>query len=160
GLGLSICHRIVTDLGGEISFESRGTGTTFRVTLPPGRKVAAALTPSRTRTGGTRRKVLVVDDERTITSARARVLSDHEARTENASPVVVKLIASGERYDAIVCDFAMPVMSGRELYEHLLDVAPDQARRMIVMTGAISSEAEAFFTDAGLVHVTKPFDLD
>ncbi|AKU93647.1 Signal transduction histidine kinase [Labilithrix luteola] len=35
GLGLSICHHIVTSLNGEISVESReGVGTTFRVTLP------------------------------------------------------------------------------------------------------------------------------
>lgn len=35
GLGLSICHHIVTGLNGEISVESReGVGTTFRVTLP------------------------------------------------------------------------------------------------------------------------------
>jgi signal transduction histidine kinase len=36
GLGLSICHSVVTGSGGEIDFESEsGRGTTFRVTLPP-----------------------------------------------------------------------------------------------------------------------------
>lgn len=35
GLGLPICHHIVTTLGGEISLVSReGEGTTFRVVLP------------------------------------------------------------------------------------------------------------------------------
>jgi PAS domain S-box-containing protein len=35
GIGLSICHQIISDHGGEISVEStRGTGTVFRVTLP------------------------------------------------------------------------------------------------------------------------------
>lgn len=36
GLGLSLCHAIVTRLGGEITVESEeGRGTTFRVALPP-----------------------------------------------------------------------------------------------------------------------------
>ncbi|HEX8436522.1 sensor histidine kinase [Archangium sp.] len=35
GLGLSVCHSIVTALGGDISVESQvGRGTTFRVSLP------------------------------------------------------------------------------------------------------------------------------
>jgi PAS domain S-box-containing protein len=38
GLGLSVCHGIVTELGGEISAESElGKGALFRVVLPPGR---------------------------------------------------------------------------------------------------------------------------
>ncbi|HEX4515292.1 MAG TPA: ATP-binding protein [Polyangiaceae bacterium] len=35
GLGLAICHRIVGELGGELSFESSPGATTFRVALPP-----------------------------------------------------------------------------------------------------------------------------
>jgi signal transduction histidine kinase len=35
GLGLSICHRILTDIGGSIEVDSKlGAGTTFRITLP------------------------------------------------------------------------------------------------------------------------------
>jgi signal transduction histidine kinase len=35
GLGLSVCHRIITALGGEIRVESEpGRGTSFLITLP------------------------------------------------------------------------------------------------------------------------------
>jgi two-component system, NtrC family, sensor kinase len=35
GLGLSVCHSIVTSLGGELSVSSEvGRGTTFRIVLP------------------------------------------------------------------------------------------------------------------------------
>jgi signal transduction histidine kinase len=43
GLGLSICHGIITAHGGKISVESTpGQGTTFRVSLPRARKAGAA----------------------------------------------------------------------------------------------------------------------
>ena len=35
GLGLALCHRIVTEHGGTITYEPRaGGGSSFRVTLP------------------------------------------------------------------------------------------------------------------------------
>ena len=34
GLGLAICHEIMTRLGGEITYASQASGTTFRVLLP------------------------------------------------------------------------------------------------------------------------------
>jgi PAS domain S-box-containing protein len=37
GLGLAMCHRIVTELGGEIAFESVAGSTTFRLLLPTAR---------------------------------------------------------------------------------------------------------------------------
>ena len=45
GLCLSICHRIVTDLGGRITVDSElGRGSMFRVVLPPaGRRRAFGL---------------------------------------------------------------------------------------------------------------------
>jgi signal transduction histidine kinase len=42
GLGLSIVHRIVTDHGGTIGFESRPGATVFRVSLPMGAQPAPA----------------------------------------------------------------------------------------------------------------------
>ncbi|MBC7543359.1 MAG: PAS domain S-box protein [Candidatus Sericytochromatia bacterium] len=46
GLGLALCHAIVTDLGGQISVEStQGLGTTFRVMLPAARPGAPGVTP-------------------------------------------------------------------------------------------------------------------
>ena len=70
GLGLTICHRIITQHGGAITVQSKpGAGTTFHVYLPaspelpaPAEKPAAA--PARAPTpGAIARRVLVMDDE-------------------------------------------------------------------------------------------------
>ncbi len=70
GLGLTICHRIITQHGGAITVQSKpGAGTTFQVYLPaspelpaPAEKPAAA--PARAPTpGAIARRVLVMDDE-------------------------------------------------------------------------------------------------
>jgi signal transduction histidine kinase len=57
GLGLSICHGVVTSLGGTLTFESEvGKGTTFRVELPTATVgTAGAIAP------GSRRDGLVSD---------------------------------------------------------------------------------------------------
>ncbi len=48
GLGLAIVHRIVTDYGGQIDVRARPVrGTTFRVTFPAARPVAAPAPPQR-----------------------------------------------------------------------------------------------------------------
>lgn len=47
----------------------------------------------------------------------------------------LRLIEGGERYDVILCDLMMPVMTGMELHDALSRFAPDQANAMVFMTG-------------------------
>ncbi len=66
GLGLFICHRIVSDLGGTIEVESsRGSGSVFRVVLPASSQPADRIEVVIERpTNFTRRgRILVVDDD-------------------------------------------------------------------------------------------------
>jgi PAS domain S-box-containing protein len=163
GLGLSICHRIITGLGGDIEFTSVvGRGTEFRVTLPAdaearpsdsGQLPAAAVARRRGR-------VLVVDDEPAITSALVKTLGDRDdvAGVSSASEALAR-IAGGARFDVILCDLMMPQMTGMELHAELTRIAPDQARRLVAMTGgAFSPEAREFLA-GGRLAIEKPFDL-
>ncbi len=163
GLGLSICRGIVVGLGGEIAAERRaGGGTTFRVALPAAPPGAAeeprpAVTPA---AGGRRGRILVVDDEPNVAAAIRRVLlSEHAVEVRTRADEALEAIARGERFDAILCDLMMPHMTGMELHAALERIVPEQARRMVMLTGgAFTPAAREFLARVSLPRCDKPFE--
>lgn len=164
GLGLSICHRIITDLGGTITVNSEvGKGTVFRVSLP-----AARVEPSIHETPETpnviaakrRGKVLVIDDEPVIIKSVKRVLSsEHDVITTTSAEEALKRIQEGERFDVILCDLMMPHMTGMDLYAALFQHVVDQAQRVIFLTGgAFTPRARSFLDETPNQRLEKPFD--
>jgi signal transduction histidine kinase len=164
GLGLSICLGIVTALGGEITVRSvPGVGSTFRVVIP-----RAAKSPSQTRlvaakaeTAHPRHRVLVVDDEPMIGASLGKALAEScETTALTDAAQALALVASGLRFDAILCDISMPRMTGMAFYEQLRAVAADQAGRVIFMTGgAFTPSAQQFLERVPTVCIEKPLDL-
>jgi PAS domain S-box-containing protein len=161
GLGLYICHDIITALGGEIEVESgRGKGSLFRVVLPaPARPqprglpatVAAGLSP--------RGRVLVVDDEPMIAATLTRVLSMHEVIAVRTARDALARITAGESFDVILCDLVMPEMNGMALHAELAERAPEAARRMVFLTGDVcTQQARAFAGSVPNPLIEKPFD--
>jgi PAS domain S-box-containing protein len=165
GLGLSICHRIVTGFGGEITAESQvGKGTAFRVLLLPAKSVVAeAPRPSSVpvRKAGRRGRILVVDDEPMIVKIVKRTLSaEHDVVALDRAPDALGRIEQGERYDVILCDLIMPVMTGMEFYESLGVVAPDQVSKVVFLTGgAFTLRAREFLDKVPNIRLEKPFEL-
>jgi len=166
GLGLSICHRLVSAVGGEITLDSElGKGTTFHVALPA--SLAAAEAPSPTpatplpRPPPRRARVLIVDDESAILNVVMRgVGSGHDFVETRYATEALARIQRGERFDVILCDLMMPVMTGMDLYDQLVVVARDQAERMVFMTGgAFTAKARAFLDKVPNERVEKPFEL-
>jgi PAS domain S-box-containing protein len=164
GLGLSISHRIVSDLGGKIHVESRvGVGTTFFVLLPPAAgEVAQSAPPVAVQPTMRPGRVLVIDDDRVILVAISRALARyHDVVALADAREALEMIGAGERFDAIVCDLMMPLMTGMAFHSELQRGYPEMARRTIFLTGgAFSSMAREFLAKVPNRRIEKPCHVD
>jgi CheY-like chemotaxis protein len=170
GLGLTICHGIVTSLGGTLSFESEvGKGSTFRVELPAAVRTMGANAiahvsadspaPSKPAARG---RILVVDDEPIVCFSLERLLStEGEVVALTSASQALALIRAGERFDVILCDLMMPEMDAPVLFEEVRRVAPAQAERMVFVTGgAFTVRAREFLESVPNPRLSKPFDVE
>ena len=137
GLGLSVVHGIVTSHHGAISFESdAGKGTKFFVYLPrvESGPVEQAAVDKPTPTGA--EHILFVDDEEAIVQFGQRALErlGYRVTTRTSSVEALDLFrAQPDRYDVVLCDVTMPIMSGIDLGIELMAIRSDVP--VILMTG-------------------------
>jgi CheY-like chemotaxis protein len=178
GLGLSISREIIERAGGSISLESPAIetadgarGSRFVIRLPAadeallGRavepKVASSPAAAAARVAGSRRRILVVDDEPALARELAVQIGDgpdgHEVVAVcSGEQALAKLVAT--RFDVVLCDLKMPGMSGEDLYHHVRRQDPEQARRFVFMSGiAFVPEVDHFVAVAGRKVLHKPF---
>lgn len=162
GLGLSICHNIVTDLGGEIGVvKQEERGATFRVALPAASAVRsqAAISVPPSRRSAERARVLVVDDQLAIGVLLRRVLRGHDVEAVSSARQALGLLDSGQRFDVILSDLMMPEMSGMGFYEELRRRFPQDAERVVFMSGgAFTPTAKQFLEQVPNQRLEKPFD--
>jgi PAS domain S-box-containing protein len=164
GLGLSICHGIVEDLGGSIEVESLvGKGTTFRVRLAASERAsasAAVRTPRRADGPLRRGRLVIIDDDPRVARSLALVLRDDHDVEESVEPrAIAERIVAGERFDVIFCDLMMPGMTGMDFYAVIAGSVPEQAQRIVFVTGgAFTPAARAFVDHVENSVLEKPYD--
>jgi PAS domain S-box-containing protein len=162
GLGLSVCHGIVSALGGEIFVESTlGQGTTVRIELPIA-EGSALIRGDRPVERGRHGRVLVVDDELLLLEAVRRVLEDeHDVVTASSGEDALARLADGQPFDLIICDLMMPGMSGHELFARIKEISAGLASRVVFLTGgAVTPGANKVLEEAPNGFIQKPFDLE
>jgi signal transduction histidine kinase/ligand-binding sensor domain-containing protein/ActR/RegA family two-component response regulator len=109
---------------------------------------------------GSRPRVLVVDDDVSVANVLARLLrGECEVTVLSNGEDVVRLVTAGERFDVILTDVMMPVMSGLELRDQLAEIAPSQARRIAFITGGVfSAETSERLELLAVPTLAKPVD--
>ena len=159
GLGLSLVHGIVTDLGGGIDVENRpGAGAVFTVYVPrQGSVESSAKIEEPLRPGGGE-TIMLVDDETALVSLGEEMMAElgYEAVGFSSSTTALESFRRApDRFDAVLSDEAMPGMTGSELAEQIHRIRPDIP--IVLMTGFTSAALTARARDAGVVEVlAKP----
>ncbi len=162
GLGLSVCHGIITGLGGELSaFSEPGQGATFRVELPVAGLDLEAPTAVPRAPGGkplVRRRVLIIDDEVQLLGALQRLLrGDFDVETESRAASALARLQRGETFDHILCDLQMPEMTGMDLFEALTRDGHPAATQIVFLTGAaVTERARRFIATTDRPVLAKP----
>ncbi|MCG8421001.1 MAG: PAS domain S-box protein [Proteobacteria bacterium] len=166
GLGLPICHTIVTAMGGTIDIDSSpGEGTSVRLLLPAmSHRVtdhcdaAAGLHQGESLYAWQRSLwVLVVDDDRHVRDAIRRQLLGHTVSEASNGQAALSLL-SEYTYDAVLCDLMMPDLSGVDVYKTLLEISPVMAGRFIIMSGGASiPQSRDFLAQTPVPRLDKPF---
>ena len=90
------------------------------------------------------------------------VLSDEFTVTATTNPEqALAGIVAGESFDVILCDVMMPVINGVELRNRIDRIAPDQAARIVFVTGGIViPEVRALLERVPNAWLEKPIDLE
>jgi CheY-like chemotaxis protein len=108
------------------------------------------------------KRILIVDDERSITELIRRALQLHRFVVETSldGEQAITMIESGH-YDLIVADLKMPGVGGVEIFQHFSRHSPEIARRIVFLSGdLVSPHALSFLRDAQSLHLTKPCTIE
>ncbi|GGD59762.1 hypothetical protein GCM10010911_17010 [Paenibacillus nasutitermitis] len=186
GLGLSICRKLVEMHGGVLSVRSQpdeGTVFTFTLKLIPGRDIgefaapltaaaemaasdyAGAATTMKTpsekpapHSSPDRIRLLAVDDDPVNLNVLRTIFTDeiYEVSTAISGKEALKLLEQG-RWDLIISDVIMPLMSGYELTARIRERYSLAELPVLLLTASSREEdIEAGFRAGANDYVTKP----
>jgi signal transduction histidine kinase/ActR/RegA family two-component response regulator len=160
GLGLSLVHGIVTDLGGGIDVESKvGEGANFTVFLPWRSMVQAPeAVAEESVAAGEGETVLLVDDEEALVRLGEEMIAGlgYEPVGFTSSTAALEAFrAAPGRFDAVLSDEAMPDMTGSELARAIRAIRGDIP--IVLMSGYVTPTLARRARDAGVLDVlAKP----
>jgi two-component system NtrC family sensor kinase len=170
GLGLSLCYGIIKEHGGTITPLSRpGEGAMFTIELPvfhlAGEPVGAShATPFKSpdASAGAGEKILVIDDEEAILQMLRERLTRSGYHVDTVTDGENALHRLREKnYDVMLCDWKMPGLNGRQIYEQLRISNPALCQRIVFLSGdVVNTSMRRFLETEKRPCLAKPFALE
>jgi signal transduction histidine kinase len=174
GLGVSISHKLVGLMGGELELNSQlgeGSEFFFELTLPisASRFVAKTITKKHSGADHTgprleKMRILLAEDNVNNQQVATELLSDEGATVtvaNNGKEAVELLQASPHGFDIVLMDLQMPVMDGFTATHTIRKTLGQAFLPIVAMTAnAMSSDRDACLQAGMNDHVGKPFDID
>lgn len=154
GLGLYISKLIVDRLGGVIEVESKpGKGSIFYILMDPAGKQQF----------GRKKRILICDDDKDVTSTLKRILEDKECLADPFDSTESAFEAIGQHhYDLLILDIILPGASGLSLLDKLRHRNGTNSSPVIMMSRKVSLNEELINTNEAfpiVAYLKKPIDI-
>ena len=183
GLGLAITKSLVEMMGGKINVQSQfGKGSIFMVQIP--QKIGKQIEPieedknlkshvpsvedSKKRKemneyiDYSNKRVLIVDDNALNIKVARRALSAFSLEIEECEngKICLEKIRSGEKYDLILMDIMMPVMSGETALKKMKEIEEFDTPVIALTADAVAGAREKYLDEGFIDYIAKPFNRD
>jgi len=111
---------------------------------------------------GDRKRILVVEDELTISQVCQRTLTAEGFDVDIAvNGAIAQDMLDEKEYDLCLIDIRTPIMNGKELYQHIQEKHPEFTGEVIFTTGDVLDEKlESLLEGAKIPYLPKPFSPD
>ena len=164
GLGLSVIHGLVEAMQGQIAVTSKvGKGTTVKILFPvTTESVVQVNKEPKAPIEEKRQSMLLVDDDDSIRISLKRSLERKGYAIEVAvdgKQGYALFSTNPDKYDIIVTDLSMPIMSGSELTKKIR--ASGSHIPIILSTGHLEASDRQEYLDMGInVCIKKPWTVN
>ena len=161
GLGLSVVHGIIQEIGGEIAVKQHeDKGTSFIITLPTFKNDNhESKKELNTDKIGSGERILIIDDEIQVIDAVARLLVSkgfYIEKAQNVKEGLSKYKNKKNHFDVVVSDIEMPEMNGHELVKEIL--SKNSHQKIILTSGKFSVDDKKLYeNNNNISFLNKPW---
>ncbi|MCP4726542.1 MAG: PAS domain S-box protein, partial [bacterium] len=162
GLGLAMAYNIITRIyDGHIWIDSKeGKGTTFHIYLPKAQPETETESKKANDIKGGTETILVVDDEENVRKFTEKLLTQvgYTVITASDGKEALKIYKKQkDSIDTIILDLTMPQMSGKQVFQQMLDINPDV--KVIISSGHGDEYSKKGILAQAKGNIGKPYKM-